>query len=150
MLVPEQWQTRLARKSHPSLFMSLQGVQGRLLWRGCKVDWGVKRLGVQDLKVLHDLHIYIYANIYKYIYIYRGTVLLEFRALYLLGRCSTTWTTPTALFALVSFFCGIGIWTQDVYLESLHRLILLMGFFEIGSLWTDFELWSSWSLPAGL
>jgi hypothetical protein len=89
----------------------------------------------------------------------------ELRVSHLLGRCSTTWAISPAIFFVMGFFeigshklfgfepqsswsllffCGTGVWTQGLYLESLLQPFFIMGFFEIvspaifpGWLWTS-------------
>jgi hypothetical protein len=42
-----------------------------------------------------------------------------------------------------TFFCGTGVWTQSLHLESLYQPIFVLGIFEIGShklfAWVHFQ-----------
>jgi hypothetical protein len=59
---------------------------------------------------------FFYLSLYLGIYLF-AVLVFELRASYLLGRCSTTWATPPALFIYL-FIGGTGVWTQHLVLAT--------------------------------
>jgi hypothetical protein len=69
-------------------------------------------------------HIYL-PSLYRYIFFGgRGLLGIESR---------DTHSTIALQLYLFTFFCGIGVWTQDLHLEPLHQPFFVLGIFKTGS-----------------